>query len=134
MHIGVTGTRNGMNAKQREQVLRYFDGLQHTHTLHHGDCVGVDVQVAEIAKSFGWRVIAHPPENPVLRAWHMSDEIRQTKPYLVRNHDIVDESTHLWVVPKEMEEVLRSGVWSTHRYAGRKNRVRAIIWPQNMGR
>jgi len=55
-----------------------------------------------------------------------SDIRRNPKPYLERNHNIVDESELLIACPKSKEEELRSGTWATVRYA-RKKGVRIIL-------
>ena len=51
--------------------------------------------------------------------------MRKPKPYLERNKDIVDETGLLIATPKG-EEIVRSGTWSTIRYA-RKNHKKIII-------
>ena len=64
-NIGITGTRSGMNDTQKKNVTEFLrDSLkQHSlSTLHHGDCIGVDVEIANIAKSMGYYIINHPPK------------------------------------------------------------------------
>jgi len=41
----------------------------------------------------------------------------------------VDETEWLWAIPGEFKEVLRSGTWSTIRYARKKGKKVLIIWP-----
>jgi hypothetical protein len=130
--IGVTGTRIGMSEDQKVALL-LFD-LENDFTgndleLHHGDCFGVDIAMASMFKSFGLKTILHPPLNNQYRAFHESDEVREAKDYLVRNKDIVNECDVLLVFPKEMEEVQRSGTWSTYRYAKKKNKPIVLILP-----
>jgi len=45
------------------------------------------------------------------------DEVWPAKPYLERNHDIVDATDYLIFAPKTRHEQLRSGTWATYRYA-----------------
>jgi hypothetical protein len=52
------------------------------------------------------------------------------KPYLVRNHDMVDQSEFLIGTPGEEQEVLRSGTWATIRYARKLKRPILIILPK----
>jgi hypothetical protein len=51
------------------------------------------------------------------------------KPYLVRNHEIVDDSQVLIAAPKEFTEQLRSGTWATIRYARKIGRTVRIVFP-----
>lgn len=131
MKIGVTGTRNGMNLEQSFLVRAYLSGFPAGSELHHGDCVGVDAEVAEIARELGFRVICHPPEKTELRAFHESDESRTPYNYLRRDRNIVDETDQLLVVPMHTEWQPKGGTWYTHDYAKKKNKPLEIIWPEN---
>jgi hypothetical protein len=96
--------------------------------FHHGDCIGSDadahdVVVLEIA--FGLvptKIIGHPPttdteRHTVLRAYKDCYELREQKPHIERNHNIVDESGLLIATPSSSTEQVRSGTWATVRYA-----------------
>ena len=128
MIVGVTGTSRGATIEQMRQIRRFFDERR-VKILHHGDCIGVDVQTAKIAEFMGIDTVCHPPINPRARARHNSTVILPEKDYLVRNKDIVDSSDHMIVVPFEKEEILRSGTWMTYRYAKKKDVSRTIIFP-----
>ena len=53
----------------------------------------------------GVAVIIHPPEDPKLRAFCKGAERTEPeRPYLVRNHIIVDRCEMLLAAPKELEE------------------------------
>ena len=61
--LGITGTRRGLSEAQREklelilpQLRFYFD------TFNHGDCIGVDKQVAIMCESLNYFTISHPPK------------------------------------------------------------------------
>jgi len=56
-------------------------------------------------------------------------EIREEKPYPVRNRDIVDESDMMVACPGGPEE-LRSGTWSTIRYAHKQGKEVLILMPE----
>ena len=134
MKIGITGTREGMNDHQRRMIICRFelmarDTPELIHEIHHGDCVGVDVQVAEIAKSFGHKIVCHPPIKHEMRGYFASDETRPPYGYLQRDRNIVDETEFLIVVPKENERQLTSGTWYTHDYAKGKSKDLVIIFP-----
>ena len=78
----------------------------------------MDEAAHNIAKELGFKVILHPPENVKQRAYCRGDSSVGAKPYLVRNRDIVDSCDILIAVPANPKiEELRSGTWSTVRYA-----------------
>ena len=131
MKIGVTGTRSGMNDTQIEAVFDYLNTFDPTVTeLHHGDCVGVDAQVAEIAKGLGIKTICHPPENDELRAWFDSDETRDPLSYFARNRNIVTETDHLMVVPYQDSHQPNGGTWYTHDYAKKQGKEPVVFFPK----
>lgn len=88
---GFSGTQNGMTFPQKRTLALIFTELEITE-LHHGDCIGADEEAHEIALSMGIRIVIHPPTDPKKRAFCRAHEMREPKPYLDRNHDIVDES------------------------------------------
>jgi hypothetical protein len=96
----------------------------------HGDCIGADAEASKIAKKLGYKIILHPPINSNKRAWSDYDEARPVKEYLVRNHDIVDETQFLIATPKSEIEEVRSGTWATIRYAKDRYRNIIIIYPE----
>jgi hypothetical protein len=97
--------------------------------LHEGDCIGSDAQAATAARATGFRIIGHPPTNESKRAFFAADEWRPAADYLVRNHNIVDASEQLIATPGEFTEVLRSGTWSTVRYARKQRKPVWMILP-----
>ncbi len=131
MKIGVTGTRSGMNTLQIEAVHEYLSQFDPTDTeLHHGDCVGVDAEVAEMAKLLGMRVVCHPPEKNELRAFFDSDETRDPLSYFARNRNIVDETDELLVVPYQDSHQPHGGTWYTHDYAKKKRKNTVVFFPK----
>lgn len=130
--VGFTGTTQGMTNRQWQA----FRSLIHTlkaelelKTFHHGDCVGADAQAHQVARSNGFWIVGHPPSYESKRAYMPCDEYRQPKPYLARNHDIVDECYVMIATPKETEEIVRSGTWATIRYSRKKGRHLFILTP-----
>jgi hypothetical protein len=135
MIIGITGTREGMNVFQRGQLIltltRWF--YRGWTEFHHGMCVGVDEESHEIVRRY-WpeiRIVGHPPQNQSLMTKKplTYERLARPRPYLVRNKDIVDASRLLVVVPKENNEIVRSGTWSTYRYAKKKGLEVVLIRP-----
>jgi len=134
MIIGVTGTRSGMNDLQFEEVYEFLAAVKDTSdvipALHHGDCVGVDVQVATIANELGFKVVCHPPTKSDLRAYHESDEFKEPLSYFARNRNIVDISDALIVIPYQNEWQSSGGTWYTHDYALKRNKPTIIFYPK----
>ena len=134
MKIGVTGTRNGMTNCQKDNVLKFLQDIKQRFEnaeLHHGDCIGVDVEVAEIAQSLGYFVVNYPPVDQSLRAFHKSSKILTPKTYFARNRDIVDNVDFLLVIPRENTHQNFGGTWYTHDYAVKKNRSVKIFFPDS---
>lgn len=124
---GFTGTSKGMTVSQKRSVRKL---LEHVDVLHHGDCIGADSHCHKIAKEMIISIIIHPPEDNKARAFCKGAHFTYPpKPYLKRNHDIVDNSEFMIATPKEFQEVLRSGTWATIRYALKKNKRVYIVWP-----
>lgn len=136
MRVGFSGTRHGMTDEQRRAFIAWAKTAGVTE-FHHGCCIGADSQAVEVMMppcDMGIespRIVAHPPvAQPLFSASaHLaSDERRCPYPYLVRNRNIVDASEHLVACPKGPEE-LRSGTWSTVRFARKVGKPVTIIWP-----
>lgn len=127
MKIGFTGTQEGMTSRQ----LRSFSLALTCYAgeFHHGDCIGADAQAHDAAVILGFEPVIHPPDNPSKRAFKVAKRIMPTFPYLVRNKNIVDNTNMLIATPKEKEEQLRSGTWSTVRYARKKRRPITLVYP-----
>lgn len=131
MHIGFTGTRKGLSKVQRQILDRELLSIMHLCPkgwyFHHGDCIGADAQAHEIAHECSAKIILHPPLNNKARAFcepYMN--MLPAKHYLVRNCDIVNVSNKIIACP-EGPEILRSGTWSTIRYAKKQNKRLTII-------
>ena len=124
MNIGFTGSRNGMSNEQKLQVKNYLLSLQHLNlTVHHGDCKGSDRDFHNICTDLqSIKIIIHPPNCSTMRAFCNSDTILQERPFLLRNRDIVDSSEVLIACPINNNEIMRSGTWSTIRYARKCNK------------
>lgn len=128
MNIGVTGTREGMNESQFEQVKKFLKECGGT-VLHHGDCAGVDAEVATLAKEMGYRIVCHPPESDYLRAYIPADEMREPLGYLKRDRNIVDAVELLLVVPLQNERQDKGGTWYTYDYALKKGKTVHMCYP-----
>jgi hypothetical protein len=117
MHIGVTATQRGLTLNQKIVGAILLKGAT---TMHNGLCIGGDEDFLRIADSMGIMVVGHPPTIKTKMTKYVCQqlaELRPPLPYLVRNHNIVHSSLRLVAGPAEDNEVLRSGTWSTVRYA-----------------
>lgn len=128
MKVGFTGARFGMTAKQKERVMGLLSELYVTE-FHHGDCVGADAEAHRMANMFNCKIVIHPPNNDIKRAFCGSDYIMQKKDYLTRNQNIVNDTDVLIATPREYIEQTRSGTWYTIRYGRRKGKKVYIIQP-----
>lgn len=134
MKIGVTGTREGMTEHQMKQVGAYMQTLANiseTPTeFHHGDCTGVDVQVAAMARELGMKIVCHPPVKDETRGFFGGDEVRAPLGYLQRDRAIVDATDFLIVVPKQNTWQSKGGTWYTHDYARKIGKPVVVFYPE----
>lgn len=127
---GFTGTQRGMTEAQWATLYNLLrERIGYGREWHEGDCIGADAQSVTLARLFRFRVICHPPTNSSKRAFVPADEYREPLPYLDRNKAIVCESREMFATPGEATEQLRSGTWSTIRYARSKGRPLYVILP-----
>lgn len=133
MKIGFTGTRKGMTDIQKHGVEYQLWLLTYHITefseVHHGDCVGADVDFHYMAIGKHIPITIHP-SNLRTRAYCQGAVlVHEPKPPLVRDHDIVDSVDVMIATPAQDREILRSGTWATIRYAKKVGRVIHIIYP-----
>jgi hypothetical protein len=119
---GFTGTRVGLTSFQRVNLLGLLVELRPCEA-RHGDCVGSDAEMHMLCVGLRVPVVIHPPDVDVHRAFCFSlskglmvKEVREPKPYLVRDYDITVESDYLIATPKG-PKTQRSGTWATVGYA-----------------
>lgn len=129
MKIGITGTREGMNELQFEAIklflkVNFVEGAE----FHHGDCKGVDVEAACLAKEIGYKIICYPPKLTETQGYFGGDVIHTPAGYLERDRAIVDAVDWLLVVPLQNEWQPKGGTWYTHDYARKKGRPLTIFW------
>lgn len=147
LSVGYTGPEEGMTpaqAKALRGLLRSWKLVRHDEVLvlHHGDCVGGDIEAQDIAVEEEWWVEIWPPDNDRKRGWgerrlpeaEHTDTIvavHQPKPYLDRDWDIAAQDV-LVATPKqkyEPEGRERGGTWATVTRARRQGTPVRIIWP-----
>lgn len=137
--LGFTGTQHGMTEIQQQVV---FDEMmlfgrvpeEAVTEAHHGCCVGADAQFDAMLAYMPTSCIVHghPPINTSKMAKILvCDVMHAPLEYLARNKAIVDAVDTLFAAPKGEEEI-RSGTWSTVRYA-RKLGINIMIIMPNGG-
>lgn len=147
VRAGFTGTQVGAT---RAQLARLADGLAWlARTLGqyddgageiefgHGVCIGADDNAATLASSLDCvrSIREFPPTNTSKMAsvqYHPDVPVFREAPaaYLARNQAIVRWCVCLFATPEQQEgEVLRSGTWSTVRFARRIGREVFVIRP-----
>lgn len=127
MKVGFSGTRAKLHPRRFVELENLLEKIA-VSELHHGDCVGCDAMAHEIAEAMGCKVVIHPPVKDDLRAFKKSPLTRESKYYLDRNRDIVDETEVLVAMPQFPDrETKRSGTWYTIRYARSKGKKVIIV-------
>ena len=116
-----------MTALQRRSVVHLLAPITE---LHLGDCIGADTEAYADAKVLGLRLIGHPPIAIERRSFLHYDLEYAPRPFLARNHEIVDEAPDgLIAAPFGMVEELRAGTWATVRYARKVGRRLWLVLP-----
>lgn len=126
--VGFTGTKLGMTAAQCRAVRELLVTLEASE-FHHGDCIGADLQAAQAAVGLDVDIVVHPASDPKLRAFFSVGTVLPEKPYIPRNHDIVDACEVLVATPRQRDEELRSGTWATVRYARKTMKPIVLVFP-----
>jgi|SRR5271165_1024654 len=128
MKIGFTGTREGMSQHQKEQFVLKMLELQPTE-FHHGDCEGADAEAHDLVREFfpDVKIIVYPPISFARRAMKQGDIMMEPETYISRDYKIVDNTDYLLGGPKSNKEVIRSGTWTTIRYARKKNKSHTVL-------
>ena len=126
--VGFTGSQEGMTLEALN-TLKYLLEQLEEFELHHGDCEGSDFIAHRAALKLNARIIIHPPSKTNKRAFsHGATVTLDPRPYLDRNKDIVDSTEVLFATPLGPEK-LRSGTWSTIRYAKKRGKKIILIKP-----
>lgn len=139
MNICITGTKIGATGYQLVEAIKqlYSWNASVINILNHGGCVGFDEQIHNIIKIIptfnNIQLKIHPAKGVDDKYKAKLDMagciLEDEKLPLERNKIMVDKSDCVLAVPKEFKEVLRSGTWSTIRYAKKQNKPLIIIYP-----
>ncbi len=140
--IGVTGSRHGANEVQLATLRQIIVEITHREwnsstrlVLHHGDCHGVDAQVAGMVAALSWELHVHPPDNDRYRAYVPAHVAEEPLPYLTRDRNIVTACSLLIAAPNRTFDVYASyergdgGTAYTVKHAMTRGRPTWIVWP-----
>lgn len=138
LRLAFTGSRRGLSARQRRLLPLVFEDLdlRRVTEFHHGVCVGADAEAHETMISLLWeaglrkgcKVVGHPALGGQTAQWLGDfDATLPPSPPLQRNKVIVDSCDVLVACPLTDREILRSGTWSTVRYARRRPGLKIIL-------
>lgn len=125
LSIGFTGTSLGASRDQLAVGRRLLNEEYElgARIFRHGCCVGADEEFARIARETGYEIVGYPgrPVGDPMRSTFRNDYEflvpTGRNPELKRNRRIVASSSRLLAAPRGDREVVRSGTWSTVRYA-----------------
>lgn len=133
IRLGFTGTRQGLAPDQLSMMDGVVRRLVNISEVRHGGCVGADAQFHSVIEKLGLlpRLTVYPGHLSAYRATLSGSGFVTMEPTntLDRNKVIVANSDVLIVCPKEFTEVVRSGTWSTWRYAKRCKCKTIIVYP-----
>jgi hypothetical protein len=136
--IGFTGTRFGLSARQVKDIIGVFLWAVEVCEIHHGMCVGADVGFHEIIRKIDpnriIKIIGHPTSERYVKKDLLAhdldcDEVREARPPIERNRIIVDQTDFMIAAPFTQAEIVRSGTWSTIRYARQREKEVYIFTP-----
>lgn len=128
MKVGFTGTRRGMTQHQKEQFVLKMLELNPVE-FHHGDCKGADADAHDIVREFFPEIyiVIHPPILTQTQAFKKGDEHRWPGSYIQRDKAIVDSTDYLIGAPLDNVEQIRSGSWTTIRYARKTGKPYMVL-------
>jgi hypothetical protein len=134
LHLGFTGTRQSLTDVQHRELARAFKVISHFDIFHHGDCVGADTEAHYLVENMGKEIWIHPS---TLVKYTANNTTYRGKRFaardpLERNQQIVNWITLLIACPSSKAEAVRSGTWTTVRYARKKGIAILVIYPDGM--
>lgn len=145
--VGVTGTRKGWNFNQKINFMEFLNTVTF-HYLRHGQCIGVDEEVAEACwKKTGINITAHPgmyarsfngDRTEVRSQFNHNEHVWPADLFKNRNYVIVNKSDAILGFPKEeikdrrLFSGLRGGTIHTLDYAIAIRRPTYIFNPSGL--
>lgn len=110
MHsLGFVGTADSLTLAQADTVRRLFAVFK-PRQIHHGDCLGSDVDVHNLARQTTARIVAHPPLGHARRAHLAAHLVLRPAGYVSRLRTIVACCEVLLVAMPSHGSQLRKGM------------------------
>lgn len=136
--LAFTGTERGCTQPQSDairDILIHCSFAPAPLTFHHGDCQGADAEAAELAYSYGFTVVSHPPTQSRKRGYAPSHSTHPPLPYLERNRALVDAADLLIAAPRTVLHArCRDGFCATVRYAQSLSKPVIVVYPDGLTR
>jgi len=130
-HLGFTGTKKGIGSDQRKALQGALAIFREKGYLwmHNGDCIGADATAALLWRRVKGKIYLHPPIKTRFRANLVADISCEPLDYLARDRHIAESSEVLVATPSGFFEEVRSGTWTTVRYARKLRRHIFLVFP-----
>lgn len=142
MIVGFTGTRQEITAEQTDEILDFVISRS-PHRFLHGGAIGSDQLLHEMIlhqpASIATAIEIYPASQQRHRYWEGQKHIafysgrdcivHPPIPPLTRNRIIAERCDWLLACPATSEEELRSGTWTTVRYARHAKKPISIVCP-----
>lgn len=136
MILGFTGTRNPLSQAQMRWLYTFLDDVVEegqVTEVHHGACVGADLEMHLGCLERGIPLVVHPPVKTNFLAVQCITPtpgvtILPAKPYLNRDRDIVAAADGVLGMPAK-SETDGGGTWYTLNYAMRVLTPVSIVHP-----
>lgn len=132
IRVGITGTRFGMSEAQRDNVSHILQAMHSKmgiESVVHGDCIGVDAEMHDMAVSMGIPTWICPPSASEVRAYKKGNIVYKEEGYLARDRHIVELCDTLIGIPQLNKETYRSGTWYTVRYGLKMGKDVGVVLP-----
>lgn len=131
-HLAFTGSKDRLTTSQKAALEDEI--IDHREAgylwMHNGDCVMSDEYAARMWVKYNGKVMLHPPIADKYRAFfEKATIVCEPREYLVRDHHMVDCSKRLIATPQTFDEQVRSGTWTTVRYARKLRLGITIVLP-----
>jgi hypothetical protein len=132
MIVSFTGTSRGMTAEQKVALGRLLAELRPSE-VHHGDCIGADIEFAEIASGLSSqpKIVSHPGAKNLTGSPH-NDQVLAAKTDFARNRDLIDllgADDVLLVAPFDPQPATLGGVAYTTTYCQKRAKRFVVVWP-----
>jgi hypothetical protein len=129
MIVGFSGSRNGMNQTQLDNLAMVLTTLPITE-VRHGANIGADLQFHNLSILLQFKVVLHPSNNPKRQtpcpgaAYSFAPQS-----HYARNRHIVNASSVLISVPESTIRDIQIGGWFIVHYAEEHAKRVILLWP-----